>query len=141
MKFDIRTASAAAVATRVKKVMELTADNAPCELQCGIRKYWESEEWNNAARISWLESDWDAFAVRDTTDAMHSCGARLDSALSIPIYAERSISYFQINSCNFPGWEWQRLYNADHNCGTAHLIWTQQGWGAWYFSAKALGLI
>jgi hypothetical protein len=51
------------------------------------------------------------------------------------------VGYFQINACNFPDWEWQRLYNARHNAGTAHMLWAQQGWNAWYFSAHQLGLI
>lgn len=116
-------------------------DDAPCELQCAIREFWPVEEYDNAASIAFLESGFDPFAVNDTTDNDHPCGARLSTTSGVAISAERSIGYFQINSCNFPTWEWQRLYNARHNAGTAHLIWASQGWSAWYFSAKRLGLI
>lgn len=119
----------------------MALSDAPLELQDGIREFWPESEWENAAAISYLESSWDAFAIRDTTDSAHPCGTRLDAALGVAIVAERSVGYFQINSCNFPSWEWQRLYNARHNAGTAHMIWAAQGWGAWYFSAKTLGLI
>jgi hypothetical protein len=115
--------------------------DAPCDLQCGIAHYFPSEEWENAANISFLESKWNRWALADTTDAQHPCGSLLRTVGGIAIYAERSYSYFQINSCLFPTWPAERLWNADHNVGTAHLIWGEQGWAAWYYSAKALGLI
>lgn len=114
---------------------------APQELQVAIREFWPQNEWENAAHISFLESNWDAFAVQDSTDSLHPCGTELSPVNGVAVTAERSVGYFQINSCNFPSWEWQRLYNARHNAGTAHLIWTTSGWAAWYFSAKALGLL
>lgn len=119
----------------------MSLSEAPLELQDGIKEFWPESEWETAAAISQLESNWNAFAVRDTTDADHPCGSRLTPASGVAITAERSIGYFQINSCNFPDWEWQRLYNARHNCGTAHMLWSQQGWGAWFFSARKLGLL
>lgn len=115
--------------------------DAPAELQDGIQEFFPEAEWENAAHVSFLESKWDAFALLDTTTPANPCGSELPSIDGVPITAERSVGYFQINSCNFPDWEWQRLYNARHNCGTAHMIWEQQGWGAWFFSAKSLGLI
>lgn len=115
--------------------------DAPLELQDGIRRYFPELEWENAAHISWLESSWNAFALDDSTDAEHPCGSFIRTVDGIVVSAERSVGYFQINSCNYPDWEWQRLYNADHNAGTAHLIWSNQGWGAWYFSARELGLV
>jgi hypothetical protein len=116
---------------------------APDELRVAINEFWPVGEWENAANIAMLESGFDAFAINDTTDAEHPCGATLGSRGGVPITAERSIGYFQINSCNFPGWEWQRLYNARHNAGTAHLLWANAGgsWRPWYFSAVKLGLI
>lgn len=114
---------------------------APWELADGIREFFPEDQWENAAAIAFLESTFDAFALRDTRDSDHPCGSVLRSIDGVTIAAELSVGYFQINACNFPTWEWQRLYNARHNVGTAHLIWTQQGWSAWYFSAKALGLI
>lgn len=116
-------------------------DDAPPELQVAIQEFWPPEEWDHAAAIASLESDFNAFAVRDTTDREHPCGSRLGTTSGVPVSAERSVGYFQVNSCNFPEWEWQRLYNARHNAGTAHDIWTRQGWGAWFFSATKLGLL
>lgn len=116
-------------------------DDAPLELQDGIKRYFSESEWDNAASIARLESNWNAFAVGDTTGPDTPCGSLLRTVDGVDVFAERSVGYFQINSCNYPSWEWQRLYNADHNCGTAHLIWVGQGWAAWYFSAKQLGLI
>lgn len=116
-------------------------EDAPAELQCGIAEFFPSETWEAAANVAKLESGWDAFAVADSTDADHPCGALLRQVDGVRVTAERSIGYFQINSCSYPDWEWQRLYNARHNAGTAHMIWASQGWAAWYFSAKQLGLI
>jgi hypothetical protein len=119
----------------------MTLESAPLELQDGIREFFPESEWENAANIAWLESGFDAFAVHDSTDSDHPCGSSLGERNGVAITAERSVGYFQVDTCNFPNWEWQRLYNARHNCGTAHLIWVRQGWAAWYFSAKQLGLI
>jgi hypothetical protein len=113
---------------------------APEELQVAIREFWPQDQWDNAASIAKLESAFDAFALLDTTRAV-GCGVTIASRSGVHIVSERSVGYFQINSCNFPTWEWQRFYNARHNAGTAHMIWDSQGWGAWYFSATALGLI
>ena len=123
--------------------MNLIVDiaDAPCDLQCGIRAYFDEADWQIAANVSYIESKWNRWAIADTTDAQHPCGAVLRSVGGVAVYAERSYSYFQVNSCNFPDWDPARLWNADHNCGTAHLIYVAQGWRAWYFSAKALGLI
>jgi hypothetical protein len=117
--------------------------NCPLELIVAIMEFWPESEWENAANIVGLESNFDPFAVADTTTADAPCGAQIGTTGGIAITAERSIGYFQINSCNFPGWEWQRLYNARHNAGTAHLLWAyaNESWSPWYFSAKKLGLI
>lgn len=122
-------------------LLSIDDPTAPGELVGAIREFWPSDQWDNAITIAYLESRWDAFALADTTDAFHPCGARLKQKNGVWISAERSVGYFQINSCNFLDWEWQRLYNARHNAGTAHMIWSEQGWGGWYFSAKALGLL
>jgi hypothetical protein len=113
----------------------------PAELRDGIMEFWPESEYDNAASIAWLESAWDAFAKLDTVTASSPCGSVIETRSGVTITAERSVGYFQLNTCNFPDWEWQRLYNARHNCGTAHMLWDQQGWSAWYFSAKELGLI
>jgi hypothetical protein len=116
-------------------------DDAPDELAIAIKEFWPADQWDNAASIAYLESAWDAFALRDTTDGTHPCGADLAPVNGVPVTAELSVGYFQINSCNFPGWEWGRLYNARHNSGTAHMLWSDRGWQPWYFSAKTLGLL
>ena len=116
--------------------------DAPLELQVAIQEFWPEAEWDHAAQIALLESGFDAFALLDTTDAQHPCGASLGDRNGVRITAERSVGYYQINTCNLPAdWEWQRLYNARHNAGTAHDLWTRQGWGAWFFSARELGLL
>lgn len=114
--------------------------DAPEELQVAIREFWPESEWENAAGISKLESDWNAFALLDTA-SKYGCGTPIGDVGGTSISAERSVGYFQINSCNFPDWEWPRLYNARHNAGTAHMLWSGRGWQPWYFSAKKLGLI
>ena len=76
-----------------------------------------------------------------TVDDAHPCGAEIGVRAGVVITAERSVGYFQLNACNFVGWEWQRFYNARHNAGTAHDLWSRRGWQPWYFSARALGLL
>jgi hypothetical protein len=118
-------------------------DNIPGELWEGITEFWPESEQLNAANIAYLESGWNAFALNDSASEAGSCGKWLGQRDGVDIYSERSVGYFQVNSCGFPGWEWQRLYNARHNAGTAHLLWTDAGnrWTPWFFSAKQLGLI
>lgn len=115
-------------------------EGAPAELRVAIQEFWPESEWDNAASISQLESAWNAFALNDTTD-QGPCGSIVSSQGGMMISTERSVGYFQINACNYPDWEWQRFYNARHNAGTAHALWAVQGWAAWYFSAKHLGII
>jgi hypothetical protein len=118
-------------------------DDAPAELAESIREFWPQAEWDNAASISRLESGWSAFAVNDSRDASHPCGSllRIDPT-GVSISAEYSLGWFQINACNLPtNWVPENLYNTRHNCGTAHMYWSQSGWSPWYYSAKALGLI
>lgn len=118
-------------------------DNPPAELWDGICEFFPESEQLNAAHISYLESKWDAFALADTVTPRNPCGSVVSNRGGILITAERSVGYFQINSCNFPEWEWERFYNARHNCGTAHLVYQRAAgsWSPWYFSAVALGLI
>ena len=115
--------------------------DAPAELQVAIQEFWPQEQWDNAASIAKLESDFNAFALDDTTDTAHPCNSALREVDGVPVAAERSVGYFQINACNFPNWEWQRFYNARHNAGTAHMLWAERGWSPWYFSAKQVGLL
>lgn len=116
-------------------------DRAPRELQAVVQEFWPDDEWENAAAVAELESGFNAFAVLDTRDAEHPCGAVVSHRDGVSVSAELSVGYYQINACNFPEWEWQRLYNARHNAGTAHMLWSDRGgWSAWYFSSRALGL-
>lgn len=119
-----------------------TIDDAPGDLQLAIREFWPPSEWDHAAQIAELESGFDAFAEVDTTKGgAIPCGTIIGQVGGVNVSAEHSISYFQINACNYPGWEWARLFNARHNAGTAHDLWSQRGWQPWYFSARKLGLL
>jgi hypothetical protein len=117
--------------------------DAPAELRVCIQEFFPEMEWDNAANIAHAESGWSAFALHDSTSPSLPCGAFLGDTRGIPIVAERSVGYFQINACNFPSWEWQRLYNARHNTGTAHMLWQGAGnsWRPWLLTARALGLV
>lgn len=119
----------------------LDRPDPPAELVIAVQEFWPESEWENAYDIAYLESGFNAFALADTTDSEHPCGAVVGVIGGVTVTAERSVGWFQVNSCNYPDWEWQRLYNTRHNAGTAHLIWTEGGWGRWYFSALKLGLI
>jgi hypothetical protein len=120
--------------------IRMRIDDCPAELRVCIQEFWPPEQWENAAAISQLESGWDAFALNDTTGS-GPCGAIIGERDGVQIASERSVGYFQINSCNYPGWEWQRFYNARHNAGTAHALWDARGWSPWYFSSQKLGLL
>lgn len=118
-------------------------DESPTELAESIKEFWPPEEWDNAASISQLESGWSAFAINDTTDPNHPCGAVLRTTPDgVVVTAERSVGWFQINCCELPSdWVCENLYNTRHNCGTAHMMWSTRGWSPWFFSARALGLL
>ena len=118
-----------------------TLEDAPPELQNGIREFFPDGEWDNAAAIAKLESNFNAFALNDTATEYGGCGKVIGQRDGVQVVSERSVGYFQINACNFPDWEWQRFYNARHNAGTAHMLWAEQGWSAWYFSAHQLGIL
>src|SRR5712672_2201443 len=109
-------------------------DNCPPELGASIREFFPESEWDNAASIALLESEWDAFALNDTTTATNPCGSLVTTRDGMQVTAERSVGYFQINSCNYPTWEWKRLWNARENVGTAHDLWARRSWQPWYFS-------
>ena len=117
-------------------------EDCPIELWVSIQEFWPENEWENAVNVARLESGLDAFALDDTATPNGGCGVEIGERLGVRITSERSVGYFQINSCNFPEWEWQRFYNARHNAGTAHGLWNDRGgsWSPWFFSAKTLGL-
>ncbi len=118
-------------------------ETAPAELQACIKQFWPQPQWENAAAISQIESGWNAYADNNTTSATVPCGARLSPINGVPVFAEHSVGYFQINVCNFPSWDWKRLWNAYQNCGTAHMLWdgAGQSWSPWFESATKLGLL
>lgn len=115
-------------------------DECPANLRVNIKRFWPETEWNNAAAIAKLESNWNQFAVADTTDQNHPCGSVLREENGVVVTAEYSIGYFQINSCNFPDWNPASLLSAYQNCGTAHMLWAESGWYPWYFSCHQLGI-
>lgn len=123
-------------------VEDLFLGDAPTELADAIREFFPQEEWDNSARVSYLESGWNAFALADTRRPGLPCGAFLYTRGGVNVTAEVSVGWFQINGCNLPpGWRWEHLFNTRHNVGTAHLYWSQRGWAPWFFSAQALGLL
>ena len=118
-------------------------EDCPLELWVSIQEFWPESEWLNAVNVARLESNLDAFALDDTATPAGGCGVEIGERDGVRITSERSVGFFQINSCNFPSWEWQRFYNARHNAGTAHALWDERGgsWTPWFFSARKLGLI
>lgn len=105
-------------------------------------EFFPESEWDNAVSIAFLESGWNPFAEADSTNGgTIPCGTPLYSRDGITVTAERSVSWFQINSCNFPTWNPAHFFNTRHNVGTAHMLWALRGWSPWYFSAKQLGLL
>ena len=117
-------------------------NDAPAELGDAIREFFPSAEWDHAASISYLESGWNWDAEYDTTNGGSvPCGTPLPPIRGVPVTAEHSISYFMINACNYPDWEWAHFFNVRQNVGTAHALWSARGWQPWYFSAQTLGLL
>lgn len=122
---------------------EIYLASCPWELQAVIPEFWPDSEYDNAARIAFLESGLYAFALADTTDSEHPCGSYLRTTSDgVRITAERSVGYFQINACNRVD-DWHKLYNARFNAEAAYALWQAAGnsWRPWYFSARRLGLI
>jgi len=115
---------------------------APAELQQAITEFWPDNKWNEAASIAFEESGWKWDAENDSTQGgAIPCGTVIGERDGVTITAEHSISYFQINACNYPGWNSGHLFNARQNAGTAHALWAERGWQPWYYSAKKLSLL
>ena len=120
--------------------MPYSIDDAPDDLAYEIKRYVDWN-WDEAASISKLESDWKWDALNDSTNGgAIPCGTPIDSRGGVIITAERSISYFQLNSCNYPEWNPCHFYNVQQNVGTAHALWAERGWEPWFFSCQTLGL-
>lgn len=116
--------------------------DAPQELQDSIREFFPDGEQQNAADISYLESGWRWDAENDSTHGgLVPCGAVIEVRDGVTITAEHSISWFQINACNYPTWKPGHFFNTRQNVGTAHALWAVRGWEPWYYSAKQLGLL
>lgn len=125
-------------------VFDIYLQSAPWELQAVIPEFWPDTEYHNAARIAYLESEgFNALALNDSTSSAHPCGSTIGYRDGVRITAERSVSYFQINTCNFPEVPWYHFFNARLNAEYAYRLWVGAGgsWSPWYFSAKRLGLI
>lgn len=118
-----------------------SVDDAPDDLSYEIKRYTDWD-WDQAASISKLESDWQWNAEADTTEGGSiPCGTIISVRDGVEITAEHSFSYFQINGCEFPDWNITQLWNTRQNVGTAHMLWASRGWAPWYFSAQRLGLL
>lgn len=117
--------------------------SAPWELQAVIPEFWPDNEYHTAARIAYLESGFNPFALADTTGPDAPCNTPIGERDGVQIYAERSVGYFQINACTSPQADWTHLYNARRNAEAAYQLWLGAGraWTPWYFSARRLGLI
>lgn len=128
--------------TAITQARSVTFDDAPQELQLGVSEFWPQSEWDNAVRISLLESGWSAFAENDTRSQTNPCGSVLRYKDGLAILAEWSIGWFQINVCTMdPSWDARRLFNTRENCGTAHALWAERGWKPWLISAGELSLL
>lgn len=118
-----------------------SVDDAPDDLAYEIKRYTDWN-WDEAASISKLESGWRWDAELDTTEGgAIPCGTVIGELDGVLITAERSLSYFQINTCEFPDWNVDQLWNTKQNVGTAHMLWNQRRWSPWYLSARKLGLV
>lgn len=116
-------------------------DQAPAELQASIREFFPQEQWDNAASVSYLESGWDVWAEANTVTDAQPCGSTLRTMNGTRVTAEHSVSWFQINACNYPDWPWYFWFNTRLNVGEAHALWARRGWQPWFFSAQTLGLL
>jgi hypothetical protein len=118
-------------------------DDCPVELQVAITEFWPAPEWVNAAAVAKLESGWNAFALLDTTSPSAPCGTVIRQRNGHEIVAQRRVGYFLVDTCPYPEWEWQRLYNARHNAVIAHTLWEKAGrsWRPWPRSAGTLGIL
>lgn len=116
-------------------------DEAPDDLAYEIKRY-DDWDWDEAASISWLESGWRWDELNDTVKTSgRRCGEVIKVIDEIPVTAEISCSYFQLNSCDYPGTPIWFFFNTKQNVGTAHALWNERGWEPWFFSARELGLL
>jgi hypothetical protein len=102
---------------------------------------WPPELWVSALEVAYVESGWNPNALADTTGPNRPCNTRFIDARGRVVYAERSIGLFQINTCvhpeDYPG----QFYDPVENARKAYEIYERQGWYAWLFAARELGLL
>lgn len=119
-----------------------TADlTPPDELVSLVHQNWPWSEWSNALAVSLAESNWEADAEANTVTDEHPCGSFLYDRGGVAVSAERSVSYFQINLCNYPQDRWAELLTPEGNVAEAAELWRQRSWQPWYFTASRLGLL
>lgn len=119
----------------------VTQEVPPSDLETAIRAFFPESEWVNALNVAYLESGWNRDACNWSALTHGGCGAPMPTTDGVTITAEFSVGYFQINVCNYIGWNIGALFRAEDNVGTAHALWDERGWQPWYFSAQRLGLI
>lgn len=119
-----------------------TGAECPADLEEGITSEWPEELWADAVDVAYKESGFKKLAVNDSLIRFYRTGERPGPVNGVPSSMELSISYFQINVLTAPAdWDWPTLFDAHVNAWAAYQIYQRQGWGAWYHSAKSLGLI
>jgi hypothetical protein len=114
----------------------------PEDLDRAIRQYWPESQWQNAARMAYVESNgWKRDAERNT---LGRAGGRCNIPIGTlpdgtPILSEQSVGYFQINVCAH-GHDRAYWIDTDHNVSYAAQLYREKGWGPWQVSARLLGL-
>lgn len=112
------------------------------DLSLGIVQNWPESEFQNAADIAALEGAGLTYAVNDSLIKYWRHGTLASPVNGIPSSLELSVGPFQVNVLTCPeSWDWPTLFNPWVNAWAAHEIWKSQGYGAWFHSAKKLGLI
>lgn len=119
-----------------------TADRVPPDdLVALVQENWPWSEWSNALAVALNESDWNPDAEYSSVDADHPCGSIVGQRNGEIVSAERSVSYFQVNLCNYPEDRWGELQAPAGNVAEAAALWRARAWEPWYFTAGYLGLL
>ncbi len=105
---------------------------APANARRLITKYFRAEDWENAAAIGELESHWDTLAVNDTLG---------QTDLPSGWLPELSIGWFAINVDVHRQYSVAQMKNPELNVKAAAEIKDVEGWGAWLYSARAVGIV
>jgi hypothetical protein len=94
-----------------------------CEVETLAAANWPSGQVTNAVNVAWLESKW--FTGAHATVGEDSRGVW---QINVAVGAHPELAVYN-------------LYDPVVNAQQAYLIYVASGWGAWYNSAHALGLI